>query len=331
MAARASRCRLSHLIALSCDIVRPPSHLPEGNVMPVDFLTADQERSYGRYAGEPSLAQLGQYFHLDDRDRGVIDQLREDHTRLGFAVQLATVRFLGTFLVDPRDVPPAAVVYLAGQLDIADHTSLERYLDRPATHREHTADIRRRYGYRDFGEQPEHFRLVRWLHARAWLSSERPSVLFDLATARLVEHKVLLPSVTTLERLVASIRDRAIERLWQRLAAAPNADQRAKLDQLLVVPAGERVSPLERLRRGPTRTTAPALVEALRRLAEVRALGVRDLDLSSIPAGHIRTLARYAATTWASVIAHVRDARGAASRVVFGRVCEGTPQDEALD
>ncbi len=215
--------------------------------MPVDFLTADQQRSYGRYAGEPSRARVRQYFPLDDRDRGVIDQLREDHTRLGFAVQLATVRFLGTFLVNPRDVPTPAVAYLAEQLRIADPTCLERYLDRPATHREHTADIRRQYGYRDFSEQPEHFRLVRWLHTRAWLSSERPSILFDLATARLVERKVLLPGVTTLERLVASVRDRAIERLWQRLAAAPDGDQRTRLDQLLVVPAGERVSPLERM------------------------------------------------------------------------------------
>jgi hypothetical protein len=102
-----------------------------------------------------------------------------------------------------------------------------------------------RFGYRDFSEQPEHLRLVRWLHARAWLTNERPSILFDLATARLVERKVLLPGVTTLERLVASIRDRATERLWQRLAAAPNDDQRTRLDQLLVVPAAERVSPLE--------------------------------------------------------------------------------------
>ena len=127
------------------------------------------------------------------------------------------------------------------------------------------------------------------------------------------------------------VRDRAIERLWQRLAAAPDGDQRAKLDQLLVVPAGERVSPLERLRRGPTRTTAPALAEALRRLAEVRALGVGELNLSSIPAGHIRTLARYAATTWASVIARMPAARRAATLVAFARVFEATAQDDALD
>jgi Domain of unknown function (DUF4158) len=185
--------------------------------MPVDFLTGEQQRRYGRFAGEPSPAQLERYFHLNDKDRGFIARCRGDHTRLGFAVQLGTVRFLGTFLTDPSDVPPGMVAYLARQLGIADTGGLKRYAA-GEMRRDHVTEIRRRYGYRDFHEGSESAALSRWLANRAWVGAERPSVLFDLATARLVESKVLLPGVTVLARLVAQVRDLAASRLWRTLA-----------------------------------------------------------------------------------------------------------------
>jgi hypothetical protein len=94
--------------------------------MPVDFLTSEQIRQYGRFAGDPSPAQLGKYFFLDNRDRSEVLIRRGAHNRLGYALQLCTMRFLGTFLSDPLAVPRLVVHHLARQLGIDDPSCLAR-------------------------------------------------------------------------------------------------------------------------------------------------------------------------------------------------------------
>jgi hypothetical protein len=228
-------------------------------------------------------------------------------------------------------VPAAVVASVAAQIGIPSDTDLAPYRDGEARW-DHAALIRKRYGYRDYGEHPEHFKLVRWLYTRAWLSTERPSILFDLATAWLIERKILLPGVSVRARLVTSVRDRAAARLWRMLSAIPSAEQRTRLDGLLVVPAGVRASALDRLRRAPTRASAPSLVDALKRLREVRDLGVSHLDLSHIPVRTThRALARYAATSWAPVIARMPADRRTATLLAFAHVYEASAQDDALD
>ena len=240
------------------------------------------------------------------------------------------MRFLGTFLTEPTDVPVIVSRYLASQLGITDISCLERY--RTSESRwDHTAEIRNSYGYRDFNSQPEHWRLVRWLYSRAWLSAERPSILFDLATARLVERKILLPGATGLERLVARVRDRAANRLWRVLAQKTTPSLQRRLEDLLVTTSENRLTPLERLRRSPTRQSARALVAALNRLVEIRSTGIGQLDLSIVPPNRLLALARYASTAWAGTLRRLSQPRRVATLLAFIQVLESTATDDVID
>lgn len=298
--------------------------------MPVGFLSADQRHCYGRYAGEPSLQQWTRYFHLNDTDLGLIQQRRGDHNRFGFALQLCTVRFLGTFLSDPSDVPRNVIWYVANQLGFSERPDLSGYRQ-DRTHWRHVDEIKQRYGYREFTEPLEYFRLVCWLYSRAWVSEKRPSLLFDLATARLVERKVLLPGVTVLIRLVARVRERTSQRLWRLLAMKPTALQRALLEGLQETPEGSRQGHLDQLRQGPRRVSSPALIAALERLQEIRALGVGDIDLGPFPPNRIKAMARFAAKAKAFAVACMPEERRIATLLAFAKIYEMKAMDDALE
>ncbi len=69
--------------------------------MPVNFLTEDQRSRYGLFNTIPDEVQLGAFFHLDADARRRAMAAHGRRNQLGWAVQLGTVRFLGTFLANP--------------------------------------------------------------------------------------------------------------------------------------------------------------------------------------------------------------------------------------
>jgi hypothetical protein len=60
----------------------------------------------GRFAEAPSRQELERFCFLDDVNQSLIAKRRGGPSRLGFALQMVTVRSLGTFLA-PEGVPGA--------------------------------------------------------------------------------------------------------------------------------------------------------------------------------------------------------------------------------
>ncbi len=208
---------------------------------------------------------------------------------------------------------------------------LSRYAQRENTRWEHHGLIRQHYSYHDFGDFPWSFRLKRLLYTRAWLSNERPGLMFDFATAWLLQNKVLLPAASTLTRVIGEIRERATRRLWRKLAALPNRWQTAQLAGLLEIPEGQRLSVMEHLKRGPVTISGPAFTEALERYTRLRSLEFSCLNFTGLPAIQLRNLARYAGMASVKYISRMPEERRLAILTAFVKAQEISALDEAVD
>ncbi|MBT2552313.1 Tn3 family transposase [Arthrobacter sp. ISL-5] len=299
--------------------------------MAVDFLSDEQAAGFGRFPDEVSQEDLERFCWLDDTDLSIVGRRRGMHNRLGFAVQLATVRIVGRFLTDPLAVPWPVVESLAGQLGIADASVLKLYAQRGQTGYEHAEEISAVYGYEDFTDPEKNEQLKLFLSARAWTSPEGPVRLFERAAVWLRERKVLLPGISTLTRLVAEVRAEANDRLYSALIDAAGPALIQELEGLLCVEDGSRLTAWERLRTGPSRVSVPELLRQLDRLVCLRALGAGNIDVETIPAGRMNGLARYGLAGKASTLQGLSGQRRGATLLCAVRALTAEVADDLCD
>src|SRR5690606_37397656 len=146
------------------------------------------------------------------------------------------------------------------------------------------------------------------LYARAWISSERPSVLFDLSVAWLVEHKVLLPGITVLERLITSVRERTGIRSWRLINQQLTSEQKKQVNQLVKNPHVE----FDHLREKPSHISSPQIRYHLDRLEALRQHELHSINLTNISPHRLRTLADYALSAPASRLRRLNPERRSA-------------------
>jgi hypothetical protein len=247
---------------------------------------------YGRFP-VLSRVEMERFFHLDDEDRKLIADRRRDSNRLGFALQVVTVRYLGMFLPDPIDVPRELVEYLAEQLGIDDPSCVKAYTDRKQTRYDHQDEIVTAYGLVPFGEVEAE--LLAWVTDQAWMTGDGPRVLTAGAVRWLRERNALLPGITTLERLVTDGRQAADQRLWTHLAGQLRTGEAGTLLRLLDTREENRrrFVELERLRKGVFAPSSKGMTGALTRVRDLNAMIPASVDIAAVPPRRLIALAAH--------------------------------------
>src|SRR5690242_10879318 len=232
---------------------------------------------------------LARLWTLSEPELAFLARRRRDRNRLGVALQLCALRYPGRLLRSAEAVPPAAVAFVAEQLGVA-AGALGGYAVRAPTKYEHSSVLQRAFGFRPF-EGIARREVEPWLE----LAAIETAGGLDLATRlrdELRRRRVIVPAVTTLERLCAAAMTRGERAIAERLAGDLTREQVRRLEALREPRPDGRLSWLGWLRRPAGPASASSFREIVARLDHLRAIGVEPGRARRIP-GH--RLARLAA------------------------------------
>jgi len=133
--------------------------------MPEHWLTEAETSRFTDYPAEISEIDLIPFFTLTDGDRKLITKLHHNPNRLGFALQLCTLRYLGFVPNDLQRAPAPVIKFLARQLDVSPD-AIDSYGERAQTRTNHLTEIEERLGFHKTSAA-EKKEIGHWLRERA--------------------------------------------------------------------------------------------------------------------------------------------------------------------
>ena len=274
--------------------------------MPVQLFTEAERSRRDRFPEVIAYEDLVIFFTLSDRDRQSLPRYSAPHNRLGYALQLCALRFMGFVPDDLSSAPLEAVTFVAEQLGVKSD-ALADYGTRAQTRQDHLQAVQAHLGYHR--ANPEDFQaLANWLLERA-LEHDKPTLLYELACEKLRTEQFLRPGVTRLERLVAEARARAQTETYRQLTPLLTEDRKQWLDTLLQIDSTRGLTPLTWLRREANSNSPRAILNNLEKLTFLRDAGIEDWSLAMLNPNRLNFLAHIARKSGAQTLQHASNER----------------------
>ncbi len=293
-----------------------------------ELLSPSQRPQFVELPDPMEEREFVRHYTLSSEELAHADGKRGDHNKLGYCVQLCLLRFPGRALGLGERVPERMLQYIATQVGV-DPEAFEAYGERENTRREHLAEIERLFGYRSFDEDGQR-ELAQWLLPTA-LGTDSGVAIVAALVEGMRERKIIIPALSTLERLRWEVRQEAQSLVFERLVGDLTHAQRVQLDGLLSVIEDSHQTPLAWLRQ-PSGAPSPGnVLKTVEKLEFIRGLSLPIGGAHLVHQNRLLQLAREGAKMKPQHLARFDPQRRYATLVAFLMETSQSLTDEVLE
>ena len=258
--------------------------------MPHIFLT-NSERNQFEQIPTVSEIDLQQGFFLLDSDKQFISQFHGSTNRVAISIQFCLIRYFG-FLSDEWEQQIASNLFdfVTSQLNIKLQLhQINEYGNRTMTRSFHLQQILKYLKIKKWQpiDEPTY---EKWLIQQG-MEHDNQRWLLEKLCEKLLQDKILRPSIGTLERIVGGIDEQLHKETYIRLSAFWKPDFNKSLDELLLFDTDLKQTKHRWLCSVPTSNTSKSINQTLQKVSFLKETMVHTWDLSVIPTNRRKRLA----------------------------------------
>ena len=193
-----------------------------------ELFSKEQRKLFMKYPEDEWT--IGSYYTFSKYDLEIIMKHRKEENKLGFAIQLAALRYPGWSYSSNKTIPIEIIQYIANQVCTVPK-ALKLYSLRNNTSRDHIKELKKEYGYSSFSTNDSKF-LLKYLVNLAFENNDS-LFLMNQSLEYLRKKKIILPAITTLENLVWEAKNKSEKFIINTIVSSLNPTQRDKLNDIV--------------------------------------------------------------------------------------------------